>query len=177
MKKIISGLLLLAGMGVSAMAQEPTPVSTKTNVYTNTPDSSVSTSGSPEYVAPVTESRLIVPVYIDQTFRVAYPSATRTTWYKVNDDWYRVTYYDNGPWYTLGYYALRGESYPISLPVLNNAVPQEVVNAVLNKFSGVYDITETIGSDHQTQYIVRTIDAGGTVVTNRVNASADMVSM
>ncbi|NCI46364.1 hypothetical protein [Sediminibacterium soli] len=171
MKKIILGLLLLAGAGIKSMAQEPTPtpVSTTTTIYTTAPDSTV-------YVAPVTTT-VVVPMYADRAFRVTYPAATRTMWYKVDDDWYRVTYYDNGPWYTLGYYAPRGESYPISLPVLNNAVPQSVVDAVLSKHSGVYDITETIGSNYQTQYIVRTIDMNGVVHSNRVNASAEVVPM
>jgi hypothetical protein len=163
MKKIILGLLLLAGIGTAAMAQTPAVyTTTSTRVYT-TPDE--------VYVAPATAT-VVVPVYTERMFRANYPTVSRSTWYRVDDDWYRVTYVDNGPWYTLGYYAVRGESYPISLPVLQNKVPEDVVNAVMNRFTGVYDITETIGTDMQTQYIVRTIDANGVVVSNRVNASA-----
>jgi hypothetical protein len=109
-------------------------------------------------------------MYTEQSFRMAYPNASRTTWYRVNDDWYRVAYLDNGPWLTLGYNT-RGESYPISLPVLQTAVPDNVVNAVLNRFGGVYDITETVGSDLQTQYMVRTIGMDGMVKTNMVSSS------
>jgi hypothetical protein len=164
MKKIILGLLLLAGIGTKLVAQTPAVyTTTSTRVYTTTPDS--------VYVAPATVT-VVVPEYTERAFRANYPNVTRTNWYRVDDDWYRVTYIDNGPWYTMGYYAWRGESYPISLPVLQNKVPDDVVSAVMNRFNGVYDITETIGSDMQTQYIVRTIDANGTVVSNRVNASA-----
>lgn len=164
MKKIILGLLLLAGIGTKLVAQTPAVYTTTSNRVYTTPEGTA-------YVAPAA-TVVVVPEYTQRAFTTTYPNVTRTTWYRVDDDWYRVTYVDNGPWYTMGYYAWRGESYPISLPVLQNKVPDDVVNAVMNRFNNVYDITETIGTDMQTQYIVRTIDANGTVVSNRVNASA-----
>jgi hypothetical protein len=166
MKKIILGLLLLAGVGTKLVAQTPA-------VYTNSSTPVYTTPDNKAYATPTTT--VVVPVYTERAFLSNYPNVSRTNWYRVNDDWYRVTYVDNGPWYTMGYYAWRGESYPISLPVLENKVPDDVVNAVMNRFSNVYDITETVGTDMQTQYIVRTIDANGTVVSNRVNASASDV--
>jgi hypothetical protein len=168
MKRIIAGLLLIAGIGTTAMAQV-IPASNTEPVYNTT-----SSPANPDYntnVTPMTTSTFVIPVYTEQTFRTTYPNASRTTWYRVSDDWYRVGYMDNGPWIFLGYNT-RGESYPISLPVLQTAVPDDVVTAVMNRFGGVYDITETVGSDLQTQYMVRTLDENGTLSTHLVNASA-----
>lgn len=169
MKRIFASLLLVAGLGMKTMAQTPVPVSNPEPVYSTT-----STPANPDYntnMTPMnTSTTVVVPMYTEQSFRMAYPNASRTTWYRVNDDWYRVAYLDNGPWITLGYNT-RGESYPISLPVLQTAVPDNVVNAVLNRFGGVYDITETVGSDLQTQYMVRTIGMDGMVKTNMVSSS------
>ncbi len=162
MKKMILGVLLLAGIGINANAQTPVyNTSTSTPVYSTTPDR--------VYVAPSTTT-IVVPEWTDRTFRATYPNASRTVWFHDYDDWYRVAYVDNGPWYTLGY-NFRGESYPISLPVLQTAVPSTVVDAVLNRFSSVYDITETIGTDLLTQYLVRTIE-NGIVKSWRVDAGA-----
>jgi hypothetical protein len=165
MKKIILSLLLLAGLGLTTMAQTPTPVS-NTSVIVPVYSPPVP---DPVYVAPVTT--VTVPVYVDRSFKMTYPAASRTVWYRVNDDWWRVTYMDNGPWLTLGY-DTRGISYPIALPVLETAIPNDVVNAVVNRFNSVYDISETIGSNYQTQYLVRTLGAAdGQVKTWRVNAA------
>ncbi len=167
MKKLILGLLLIAGIGLGTKAQ--TPVIPTSNpdpvpVYTGTPDP------VPVYVAP-TRVAVIVPDYTDRMFRVHYPAANRTIWYHPYDNWYRVVYVDNGPWYSLGYDD-RGISYPISLPVLENAIPGNVVDAVMNRFTSVYDITETIGSDSRIQYLVRTVDDNGQMMTLHVNADA-----
>jgi hypothetical protein len=167
MKKIMLSLLLLAGIGLTTKAQTPVyNTSNSTPVYTTTTD--------PVYVAPTTV--VVVPEYTERMFRMNYPNVNRSTWYRVDDDWYRVTYWDNGPWYTLGYNTTRGESYPIALPVTENAVPSSVVDAVLNRFSSIYDITETVGSDMQTQYMVRTIESDGQAKSWRVNASGMDVS-
>jgi hypothetical protein len=166
MKKMILSLLLLVGIGFSSMAQ--TPVYTTTSpVYT--------TSTDPLYVSPTTTTTVVVPVYTERMFRMNYPSVSKYTWYRMGDDWYRVSYWDNGPWLTLGY-DTRGESYPISLPVTQNAVPQSVVDAAVNRFGSIYDITETIGSNLQTQYIVRTIEADGVAKAWYVDANANTVS-
>jgi hypothetical protein len=162
MKKMILGMLFTAGIGVAAMAQ------TTTAEVTVTPETTVERV----YVAPAATT-VVVPIYTERAFRVNYPAATRPVWYRVNDDWYRVSYIDNGPWLWLGYNT-RGESYPISMPVLQTAVPSSVVDNVTNKYASVYDITETIGSDMQTQYIVRTIE-NGEVKSMRVNAAGEQV--
>lgn len=167
MKKMMLGLLLLAGIGLSSMAQKTPVYSTSVPVYT--------TSTDPMYVSPSVTTTVIVPVYTERAFRMSYPGANRPVWYRLSDDWYRVAYMDNGPWLTLGY-DTRGESYPISLPVLENAVPANVVTAVLNRFNSVYDITETIGSNLETQYLVRTMEADGMVKSWHVNAAALDVS-
>jgi hypothetical protein len=168
MKKMILGMLFTAGIGMTAMAQ-----TAGVPVTTNPEDSLVTTTTIERmYVAPPATT-VVVPVYTERTFRVHYPTASRTVWYRVNDDWYRVAYIDNGPWLWLGYNT-RGESYPISLPVLQTSVPSSVVDNVTNKYASVYDITETIGSDMQTQYIVRTIE-NGEVKSMRVNAGGEQV--
>lgn len=165
MKKLILGLLLIAGVGLSTKAQTASlPVSNPdpVQVYTSTPDA--------VYVAPVRVG-VMAPDFTDRMFRMHYPSAERTVWYRPYDNWYRVVYVDNGPWYSLGYDD-RGISYPISLPVLENAIPDNVVNAVMNRFTSVYDITETIGSNNQIQYLVRTLDDNGQMTTQHLNADA-----
>lgn len=165
MKKMILGLLFTAGIGMAATAQVA-------EVKTTTTTDPLTTTVETMYVAPAAAT-FVVPVYTERAFRVTYPAASRTVWYKVDDDWYRVSYVDNGPWIWLGYSA-RGESYPISMPVLQNKVPEDVVNQVTNRYASVYDITETIGSDMQTQYIVRTIE-NGEVKSMRTNAGGEIV--
>ena len=157
MKKILLSLLLLAGISVTTRAQ------TATVIVDNPSPNAV-------YVAP--NGTIAVPVYLESSFRGNYPAANKTSWYRMYDgDWWRVTYVDNGPWVTL-VYNTRGDNYRVSLPFLKNGVPADVVNAVLNRFSSIYDITETTGSNYQTQYIVRTMDgADGMVKSWRVNAN------
>jgi hypothetical protein len=149
MKKIILGLLL-TGACYNLMAQTP--------VYT---------ASEKEYVMPATtvysSPTVIVPVYTEQSFRMQYPRANRTAWYRLNDDWWRVSYINDGPYETLVY------------PVLENAVPSNVVDNIVDKFGSLYDITETTGSNYQTQYLVRMLDANGQLKTITVNASGNEV--
>ena len=108
-----------------------------------------------------------IPSYAAYSFKKRCPKAANAIWYRTNDDWWLVSYIDNGAARAMSY-SSDGGSYPVSLPLLQNAVPADVVSAVMERFSAVYDIRAVITSETQRNYTVRTMEKDGTLKSMKV---------
>ncbi|MBV9989463.1 MAG: hypothetical protein JO301_17415 [Chitinophagaceae bacterium] len=163
MKKTILVLLLMAAGG-SAMCQMPRYYdATSARYYGFAIDDDRTTVSGFTAV-------LNAPRYPEHAFRKQFPNAVQSQWYRVADDWWWVAYTEKGPWQMRAYNS-RGESYPIGLPILQNAVPKEVVSSVLERFNCVYDISELRNNDLTIQYVVRTLEKNGELKTIRVGSN------
>jgi hypothetical protein len=163
MKTTILALLLIAA-GDSAMCQMPRYYNATSARYYGfaVDDDRTTVSGF--------TAVLNAPRYPENAFHKQYPNAAQSQWYRVSDDWWWVAYTEKGPWQLRAYNA-RGESYPIGLPILQNAVPKDVVSSVLERFSCVYDISEVRNTDQPVHYVVRTLEKSGELKTLRVAAN------
>jgi hypothetical protein len=171
MKRLLFSLLVLTGTGYTTMAQAPRIYNLAAyNLAYNMP------APSGGYKAdPTTNSFPSVPAHTEKQFKKNYPNAERTQWSRAEDDQWRVSCNNKGHWITL-IYNDRGESYPLALPVLKNAVPNDVVTAMLERFNSVYDIAEVNSGVQQAQYLVRTFDANGQLKSWRSDAKGKEVA-
>jgi hypothetical protein len=135
MKKIILFSSFLLAFGVAVLAQEVTMTNTSSN---------------PAYAAPSD---------ITLKFRTAYPDVTNVTWNPMNTYW--VASYNRNNRLMRTYYGTNGNSFNVSLPVLNGLVPEAVITSALSLFpNNLYDITRMKDADMLEIYQIRTIDNG-----------------
>lgn len=113
---------------------------------------------------------LNIPTTVTRNFQASYPNVSDARWSKsYNGDW-RVVYRYNGQNMNM-YYSNRGESYMVALPVLQNMVPEEVVNKALELYGmNIYDVTRLKSVDSTMDvYQVRTL-ANGQLRTDVISA-------
>jgi hypothetical protein len=106
-----------------------------------------------------------VPPSVQSSFTMDHPAASNVVWAQ-NGDWYTATYLENGRstrvYYNSGaYYADKGESYRMSLPMLNGYVPEDMVAKATEMYGGsLYSISSSKGSEGQLIYHVTLLDNG-----------------
>ncbi len=158
MKRLVFGMLVVTSICHTIMAQAPRIYNVASyNRSYNTPAVASTDHRSEAVYHPGTTS---VPSQTEKQFRKNYPAAERIQWSRAEDNQWRVSCHNKGQWITL-IYNNQAEAYALALPVLRNAVPPEVVKAILDRFNAVYDVAELNPGSNSLQYLVRTFDSNG----------------
>ncbi len=148
MKKVIIALLL-AGTGYAVGAQEYVLYTTQTTG---------------------TYNAYSIPEPIKMRYVATYGDPSLATWQPVNGWWHATykgadnridhVYYTTEPWYLVPVPG-REASFKISLPVTNTYVPDEVINAAVNRYgANLYSITQLATSDNMNAYQVGLLENG-----------------
>jgi len=120
-----------------------------------------STTSSNAYNAYGTTS-VSIPYRAQVNLQKDYPmvTANNITWAQ-QGEWYHGTYMNNGR-YSHIYYDDRGNTWTVSMPVIQSYVPDDVVSKATTMFGPmIYDVTTLKGdSAHSTIYQIRTIENG-----------------
>jgi hypothetical protein len=120
-----------------------------------------STTSSNAYNAYGTTS-VTIPYRAQMNLQKDYPMVTSNniSWTQ-QGEWYHGTYMNNGR-YSHIYYDDRGNTWTVSMPVIQSYVPDDIVNKATTMFGPmIYDVTTLKGdSAHSTIYQIRTIENG-----------------
>jgi hypothetical protein len=136
MKKTILAMVLM-GSGAAVMAQDSLSVNTDNtnNGNTTTNQMQRSTGNYPAY------GSVAAPAAVQHSFNQQYPGTTDAQWQRSYNGYWRATYRQNGMPVNV-YYADNGQSFTVALPVLQGAVPPEVVAKAIDLYgNNLYDIT------------------------------------
>ncbi|HZH01318.1 MAG TPA: hypothetical protein VEY32_09565 [Flavisolibacter sp.] len=136
MKKTILAMVLM-GSGAAVMAQDSLSVNTDNMNNGNTSANQVqkSTGNYPAY------GSVAAPSAVQHSFNQQYPGTTDAQWQRSYNGYWRATYRQNGMPVNV-YYADNGQSFSVALPVLQGAVPPEVVAKAIDLYgNSLYDIT------------------------------------
>ena len=102
-----------------------------------------------------------VPTYIKTNFEATYPGVIVVAWEPVNTFWRANYIKDNRVIYV--YYTESGVNYKAALPVVQNNVPEEVINTALNVYGPiVYGITKIRAANDTDVYQLRLLENGTT---------------
>jgi hypothetical protein len=136
MKKTILAMVLM-GSGAAVMAQDSLSVNTDNMNNSNTSANQMqkSTGDYPAY------GSVVAPAAVQHSFNQQYPGTTDAQWQRSYNGYWRATYRQNGMPVNV-YYADNGQSFTVALPVLQGAVPPEVVAKAIDLYgNSLYDIT------------------------------------
>lgn len=117
-----------------------------------------------------------LPPNVSQSFSKAYPMATNAQWQQTGNGLWRVTYNNNGQDMNM-YYGSTGQGFLIALPVVENMVPESILNNIRSKYGyNAYDVTRMKSNDSQYVYSVRIIENGQTRMETMNDDGSAMVS-
>lgn len=174
-------MLLLAGSSFTALAQDTTTRQMDTmhkNMQNNMPQQAMRNDSN----ARVTNTNysaygnLNLPPNVSQSFSKAYPMATNAQWQQTGNGLWRVTYNNNGQDMNM-YYGNTGQGFLVALPVIENLVPESILNNIKSKYGyNAYDVTRIKNKDSQYVYSVRVIENGQTRMENISDDGSAVVS-
>lgn len=135
MKKTILAMIL-AGSSAAVCAQDTTTMNnTRTDSAQNMTGNQTSTGNYNAYGA------ANMPTNIQRNFQTQFSGASDAQWQQTYNGFWRATFRQNGQLVTINY-AQNGESFMVSLPVMQSGVPQEIVNRAMELYgNNIYDIT------------------------------------
>jgi hypothetical protein len=107
----------------------------------------------------VMSETIVVPQHIMAEFDEDYPGITIIAWDPI-DTWWRGSFRD-GSRITYVFYNEALDDYRVALPVIQNNVPESVINAAIRQHGpSLYRIAEMKGADGNVIYQVHLIDNG-----------------